>query len=120
MVGRTRRTMVALAMLVVSSVAGASAQTDPLILEVTINPSPVISGELAHARVTTAVDVASVEAQVMMVRIPIPRVAPGRFELEKAVPTVPRLLQRVYPVTFVAHAEDGSARGSITVSVTVH
>jgi hypothetical protein len=89
----------------------------PAILSVDVSPQPVIGGQQATTTVCTTEDVTDVEAHVAFMHIPIPRVGPGRFELVKDIPAVPRLFRRTYRVTFVAHSPDGSAQTIVGVAV---
>jgi hypothetical protein len=89
----------------------------PAIIDIAIAPVPVLGGQQATTTVATTTDVTSVEVHVAFMRISIPRVAPGRFELVRDVPTIPRLFRRKYNVTFVARSPDGEARTDLTVDV---
>lgn len=94
-----------------------AADDAPTILDVAISPLPVLGGEPATTTVDTTTDVVEVEAHVAFVRIPIPRVAPGRFELVRDVPHIPRIFRRTYAVTFVARSDDGTATTRLDVVV---
>jgi len=89
----------------------------PAILDVEVTPIPVLGGQQATTIVSTSADVVEVEARVAFVRIPIPRVAPGRFVLVRDIPAIPRLFRRTYEVTFVARSSDGAARTVLGVEV---
>ncbi len=89
----------------------------PTILNVEVVPSPVTGGQPAMTTICTTDDVVSVEARVGILRIPIPRVAPGRFVLIKDVPPIPRMFRHTYAVTFVARSADGVARAELGVDV---
>jgi hypothetical protein len=89
----------------------------PAILDVEVSPLPVLGGEQAVTTVCTTPDVLSVEARVGIMRIPIPRVAPGRFVLVRDIPPIPRIFRHIYQVTFVARSADGIARTRVGVDV---
>jgi hypothetical protein len=89
----------------------------PTILDVEVSPLPVIGGQQATTTICTSEDVVSVEARVAFMRIPIPRVAPGRFVLVRDIPPIPRLFRRTYAVTFVAHSADGTASTELGIKV---
>ncbi len=92
----------------------------PRIVEIALNDRVLHAGGMLLVRVTTSTDVTAVVARTWGREIAIPRGAPGYFAGQEQLPgtsVIPSfLLNRTYPIDFVARAADGR---STTVTVPV-
>lgn len=81
----------------------------PQIVEVSINDHTLHAGGMLLVKVTTSADVTSLFARTMGHQIGIPLIAPGIFAGQTQLPDqIPFfLLNRTYPVDFVATTADG-------------
>jgi hypothetical protein len=81
----------------------------PQIVEVSINDRTLHAGGMLLVKVTTSTDVTSLFARTMGHQIGIPLIAPGVFAGQTQLPDqIPFfLLNRTYPVDFVATTADG-------------
>lgn len=81
----------------------------PQIVEVSINDRTLHAGGMVLIKVTTSADVTSLFARTMGHQIGIPLIAPGVFAGQTQLPDqIPFfLLNRTYPIDFVATTSDG-------------
>ena len=91
--------------------------TQPQILEIALNAQRYRAPQIVDVRVKTTADVSTVTVHLLGREAALPKIAPGIFSAQRALPDVPFFLKgRQYGVQFVAATDDGRSTSS-TVSV---
>lgn len=100
-----------------TATSSATAIATPQILEIDLNAQRYRAPQIVDVRVKTTADVSSVTVHLLGREAAVPKIAPGVFSAQRALPDVPFFLKgRTYGVQFVAATDDGRTTSS-TVSV---
>ena len=89
----------------------------PQILEIDLNAQRYRAPQIVDVRVKTTADVSTVTVRLLGREAAVPKIAPGVFSAQRALPDLPFFLKgRQYGVQFVAATDDGRSTSS-TVNV---